>query len=299
VLSYQHAYHAGNHADVLKHLTLMSVLKKLTIKAKPMFYLDTHAGAGVYQMEDENGALNAEFEQGVLKFQSLLGNSNNEIVKDYLAITSGFTKAKQYPGSPIIADYLLRETDNAHAADLHPQASQDLKKHLRRSKLSAHQRDGYEALNAFMPPKPNRGTVLVDPPYEQASEYAEVYKAITSALSAWPNGCFLIWYPLLSPTRVDRKTKEVAENPKAGLSEEMIAKLGALAAKSVLNIQLCVSQPSPQIGMYGSGMCIINPPWQLEQDLSVVLATLQTVFTGDKDKDTSHLCQVNWIKTEV
>jgi 23S rRNA (adenine2030-N6)-methyltransferase len=277
----------------------MSVLKKLTVKAKPMFYLDTHAGAGVYQMEDENGLLNTEFEQGVLKLQSLLVPSDNETVQDYLAITSGFTEAKQYPGSPIIADQILRETDNAHAADLHPQASQDLKKHLRRSKLSAHQRDGYEALNAFMPPKPNRGAVLVDPPYEQASEYAEVYKAIKQALSSWPNGCFLIWYPLLSPTRVDRKTKEITENPKAGLSEEMIKKLGALTAKSVLNIQFCVSAPSPQIGMYGSGMCIINPPWQIEQDLSDILATLQTVFKGDKDQDASHLCHVNWIKTEA
>lgn len=308
LLSYQHAYHAGNHADVLKHLCLISVLRKLTIKAKPLFYLDTHAGEGAYSLQDAAGIQNNEYQQGVQALVSRIGELNsvrenratqdalqtNESLDRYLKLVTDFIQNGQYPGSPLVADSILRGGDRAHAIELHPSASLQLKRVLRDSHFSAHQRNGFEALNAFMPPKPNRGAVLIDPPYEQKEEYQEVFEAVSNSLKKWPNGCFIIWYPLLSPTRIDKDSMQIVDSPKAGMSERMLNQLAGLPAKSALKIEFAQNEPNSKVGMYGSGVCVINPPWQLDIDLNSILNIMQELVPTTS----SELCQLTWLKTE-
>jgi len=303
VLSYQHSFHAGNHADVLKHLTLVAVLERLNIKAKPYFFLDTHAGDGIYDLNSKQALQNAEAKTGVLKFdlssqeieeKDKTGESVSELLDTYLNIINKYAADEEYPGSPLVAAALLRKGDNAFAAELHPQAFESLKNNCRRTAIKAQHRDGYEMMNAVLPPTPNRGAVLIDPPYEQASEYDQVADAVFKAVKRWPIGIYMVWYPLLSDTREDRKTGEIVSNPKAALSDKMLSQLSGLDVKSVLNIQFCSVKPSATVGMYGSGMCIINPPWQLENDLKDILAIIQEQLSGDNNQ----LSKVEWLKTE-
>ena len=303
MLSYQHSFHAGNHADVLKHLTLVAVLERLNIKAKPYFFLDTHAGDGIYDLNSKQALQNAEAKTGVLKFdlssqeieeKDKTGESVSELLDTYLNIINKYAADEEYPGSPLVAAALLRKGDNAFAAELHPQAFESLKNNCRRTAIKAQHRDGYEMMNAVLPPTPNRGAVLIDPPYEQASEYDQVADAVFKAVKRWPIGIYMVWYPLLSDTREDRKTGEIVSNPKAALSDKMLSQLSGLDVKSVLNIQFCSVKPSATVGMYGSGMCIINPPWQLENDLKDILAIIQEQLSGDNNQ----LSKVEWLKTE-
>jgi 23S rRNA (adenine2030-N6)-methyltransferase len=303
VLSYQHSFHAGNHADVLKHLTLVAVLERLNLKTKPYFFLDTHAGDGIYNLNSEHALQNSEAKTGILqlKLNRQLDNGENNSVKgnyalfdSYLNIVDQYIGDQQYPGSPMVASALLRNGDNAFAAELHPQAFKSLQQSCRRTVIKAQHRDGYEVLNAVLPPTPNRGAVLIDPPYEQMSEYQQVVDAVTKAAKRWPIGIYMIWYPLLSNTREDRETKKIVNNPKSALSEKMLSQFSGINVKSVLNVQFCSLQPSEKVGMYGSGMCILNPPWHLDNDLQEILVTLQKKMPGDNNK----LSKVEWLKTE-
>jgi 23S rRNA (adenine2030-N6)-methyltransferase len=303
VLSYQHSFHAGNHADVLKHLVLVAVLGRLNLKTKPYFFLDTHAGEGLYNLNSQQALQNAEAKTGVLQLNldRQLGDNEHTSIKEestlfdtYVNIVNKYIGDKQYPGSPMVASALLRRGDKAFAAELHPQAFEFLEQNCRRAGIIAQHRNGYEILNAVLPPTPNRGAVLIDPPYEQMSEYEQVIDGVAKALKRWPIGIYMIWYPLLSDTRVDRKTNEIVSNPKSALSEKMLSQLSGLNVKSVLSIQFCTAKPSEKIGMYGSGMCILNPPWQLDSDLQEILETLQEKLIGDNNR----LSKVEWLKTE-
>jgi 23S rRNA (adenine2030-N6)-methyltransferase len=300
VLSYQHSFHAGNHADVLKHLTLVAVLERLNIKTKPFFYLDTHAGEGIYSLESSQALMNAEADSGVVQLSQTLQDSMNEaskssdLIRCYLSIVDKYSEKTQYPGSPMVAASLIRQGDKAFAAELHPQAFEALKQNCRRSGVKAQHRDGFDMLNAMLPPTPNRGAVLIDPPYESKTEYQDVIDELSKAVKRWPIGIYMVWYPLLSATRIDRKSDEIVDNPKATLSEKMLSHLASLNVKSVLNVQFCNEKPSENVGMYGSGMCILNPPWQLEQDLNAIIETLQQSLV----KDGNQLSKVQWLKTE-
>ncbi|MFQ3206453.1 MAG: 23S rRNA (adenine2030-N6)-methyltransferase [Glaciecola sp.] len=302
MLSYQHSFHAGNHADVLKHLVLVAVLERLSLKTKPYFFLDTHAGEGVYNLNSQQALQNAEAKTGVLQLNlgRQLDDENKNIKEEsslfdtYVNIVNKYIGEQQYPGSPMVASALLRRGDKAFAAELHPQAFESLKQNCRRAGIIAQNRDGYEILNAVLPPTPNRGAVLIDPPYEQMSEYEQVIDSVAKAVKRWPIGIYMIWYPLLSDTREDRKTTEIVNNPKSALSEKMLSQLSGLNVKSVLNIQFCSVKPSEKVGMYGSGMCILNPPWQLDSDLQEIIETLQKKLPGDNNR----LSKVEWLKTE-
>lgn len=298
MLSYQHSFHAGNHADVLKHLTLIAVLQKLNIKTKPYFYLDTHAGSGVYNLDSSEAKLNCEAETGVFQLSNAtdttaVSNKHATLTK-YLEIVNDYAVLNRYPGSPLVASALLREQDNAFAAELHPQAFEALKEHCWRTQIKAQHRDGFAMLKAVLPPTPNRGAVLIDPAYESREEYQQVVDALDEAIKRWPIGIYMIWYPLLSETRVDRKSNEIVTNPKASLTQKMLTQLSLLPVKSVLNVQLCASTPSKEIGMYGSGMCILNPPWQLETELRDILASIESKLVSDGNQ----LSKVEWLKEE-
>jgi 23S rRNA (adenine2030-N6)-methyltransferase len=293
LLSYQHGFHAGNHADVLKHATLCALIRALTAKPKPFFYLDTHAGNGYYDIEGQNH----QDEVAALKLTQSAEAPG--AIEDYIKVIKGYTAKGSYPGSPLVAWDMLEllaserglskdalALGNMHLSELHPGAYASLKECNTHTNFHCHHRDGFELLNAVTPPKPNRGLVIVDPPYEQASEYMQVFESISQALRKWKNGIFCIWYPLLSPQRIDRDSKEISPSPKHGLSENMVdafTTLGKELGIGVSNIQFANCEPSTDIGMYGSGMLIFNPPWQLESTLQSILEYLENNVQSDSN----------------
>lgn len=281
MLSYQHAFHAGNHADVLKHLSLLALLEKLQIKPKPFFFLDTHAGNGCYGLSHANVNSSQHADEVLAGKLSAKKADGNALIKRYKEIVSPYLNKQMYPGSPLIANELARSSDSLHVNELHPQAFNELSAWAKGSQLQVHNRDGFELLNALTPPKPNRGLVLIDPPYEQAGEYQQVLSAIQQTIAKWPQGIIALWYPLLSPTRINRNTKQVEANPKSGLSESMLSDLALIATQGLLTINFAVQSPNENVGMYGSGLAIINPPWQLEASLQHILAALTSQLKID------------------
>ena len=321
MLSYQHAFHAGNHADVLKHLVLIAVLEKLNKKTKPYFAFDTHAGAGIYNTSNlPNNADELAFEKLLEAEEGLnmakhsgpdstaadstVKSTVNNAVKKYVEILQKYAVQDLYPGSPIIMSECARVQDSLHANELAEKMFERLVQsdaiHVPRNKsINLHQRDAYASMKALLPPSPKRGMVLIDPPYEQASEYDQVIEAINAALKKWPKGIFLIWYPLLSPKRVNRKTKQVEINPKAHKSADMLAALKQNIQSTdlikqctggMLSIEFAQIAASQHIGMYGSGVCIINPPYELSASLEMLLSVLKKHIQLDDNK----LSSINW-----
>jgi 23S rRNA (adenine2030-N6)-methyltransferase len=287
MLSYRHAFHAGNHADVLKHITQMLVIDKLLQKPKPFVYIDTHSGAGSYRLDSEDALKTRDFESGISKFSN--HQCHSPILKRYLDVTQSFASHQHYPGSPMIAKSLMREIDNIVLMEFHNSEIEILRKNLCGYRSGApaavHHRDGFEGLIGLMPPTPARGMVLIDPPYELLSEYQQVQNAVAQAVKKWPSGIFVIWYPLLS----QRAAK------KAGMSEKMCESLAHLPIKSMLDVRMTVAENTQDAGMYGSGLAIINPPWQLDIALQQVLPELNQLLSSQDYKVTSELM---WRKRE-
>jgi len=286
LLSYQHAFHAGNHADVLKHVTLCALIRALRVKTRPFFYLDTHAGNGCYDIQEQShhDEVAARFLQETPETPA--------IIVDYMRLIQPYIAKLNYPGSPLVAWEMLgllaqeKGVDkntfadvNMHISELHPSAYNDLKQWTSHTEFHCHHRDGFELLNALTPPKPNRGLVLIDPPYEQAGEYEQIVESMGKALRKWQNGIYAIWYPLLSPQRIDRVSGNTKDTPKHGLSEKMLLAFTELAAVhkiGLLDIRFAHQTPSEIVGMYGSGMVVFNPPWQVNSTLKSALEYLKT-----------------------
>ncbi|MDO6710501.1 23S rRNA (adenine(2030)-N(6))-methyltransferase RlmJ [Aliiglaciecola sp. 2_MG-2023] len=285
MLSYRHSFHAGNHADVLKHITQMLIIKKLKIKAKPAVYIDTHSGAGLYELQGLEAQKTKEFLTGITAMQAY--QSEQQDIAEYQQLTHDFVENNQYPGSPLIAANMLREQDKIVCMELHNTEIDNLRHNLADfgslAKVGVHHRDGYEGLLAILPPIPARGLVLIDPSYEVADEYQQVVMTLAKAIKKWSVGIFAIWYPLLS-SRAGQK---------AGLSEKMISEIAALDCKSVLNVAMHVTENEGDAGMYGSGLIIVNAPWQLDTDLENVLPELVAHLGGD---DAHGKAYVEWLK---
>ncbi len=257
MLSYKHAFHAGNHADVIKHLGWIAVIDYLKKKAKPFTLFDTHAGAGMYALDDEQASKNSEYETGISRLVD--GSLSDPLVEKYQALCGDYYSRGQYPGSPVIAAQLLREGDHLHAMELHPGEVPKLTAALKRKsqgEIHIHHRDGLEGLTALSPPKPTRGAVLIDPPYELLSEYDAVSEAVSTTLKRWAQAQIVLWYPLLS----ERAGK------KSGCSEHMVEQLSQLG-KSSFTAELHVADKSKDTGMFGSGLLFINPSWQLDTQM--------------------------------
>jgi len=259
LLSYQHSYHAGNFADVHKHLTLSLILESLNKKPKPWSYFETHAGTALYDLTAENATKTAEFKQGIAKLQ---GMELPDLFDPYLQVVRQLNDSgnpcDKYPGSPWFANQAAREIDKISLMELHPGEYQQLKTVFsRHNAVAVHHRDGYEGVLSLLPPKPNRGLVLIDPSYEVKSEYVQVAKFIDKAYQRWSNGCFAIWYPLL----------------KAGNHREMLRKIKLSGIRKVLQAEFYVKSAADE-RMYGSGMLLINPPWHLEQQLQQLSESL-------------------------
>ena len=292
MLSYQHAFHAGNHADVIKHLCWIGVVNSLKKKDKPFTLFDTHAGAGVYDLTDAMSAKNKEYETGISRLTSedfkVQGTKAAlpVLLEDYLALCEPFLAKDAYPGSPIISVKAKRESDVLHLMELHPGEFEKLERNI--AKLGArnnhvHKRDGYEGLRALTPPKPNRGAILIDPPYERASEYSDVIKGAQQVFKRWQQAQIVVWYPLLSERA----------GAKHGASEVMCEKLAQLG-KPCFQAEIRVAENSPDAGMYGSGVFVLNPPWQLDMQLENALDCVVSRL-GSVDEGINASARVTWV----
>jgi 23S rRNA (adenine2030-N6)-methyltransferase len=269
MLSYRHAFHAGNHADVLKHYVLSLVLDYFNQKEKPYWVVDTHAGAGIYALDDAYAQKNAEFQTGIARLISAqnLPNSVNHYLHTVQSINAD-NSLKLYPGSPQIASHLIREQDKLRLFELHPSDFQRLQQHFKPKdrQVKVDMADGFDGIKACLPPPTKRGVVLIDPPYELKEDYLRVVSCIQDSLKRFATGTYLIWYPLL-------------QRPEPN---DMLKRLHALNISEWLDIQLIVQTPNANgIGMFGSGMFVINPPWQLPAILNETMPTLTQLLGQD------------------
>ncbi|BBP01770.1 23S rRNA (adenine(2030)-N(6))-methyltransferase RlmJ [Sulfuriferula nivalis] len=270
MLSYRHAFHAGNHADVLKHFVQLQILQYFNQKDKPYWAIDTHAGAGLYALDSGYATQNAEFQSGIAKL--IERNDIPAALAEYVTLVRGLNPdgtLKIYPGSPWVAMQVLRSQDQLKLFELHPTDSQLLHENFasagRRVKIQAI--DGFTGLKAVLPPAPRRGFVLIDPPYEEKQDYQRVPAALKDALKRFETGTYAVWYPQLQRHE----------------SQHFVEALKRVPAKSWLNVSLAVQTPSVDgFGMHGSGMFIINPPWTLHATLKTVMLYLTNVLGQDK-----------------
>lgn len=269
MLAYRHAFHAGNHADVLKHVVLVQALQRMAAKDKGYTYVDTHAGAGGYSLEGRYAQKRAEHELGIGALWAPGGLP--AAVADYVALVRRFNgggKLAQYPGSPAFAQMLVRPQDRMRLYELHPTDHRILDAFLGRhpnTQVSAS--DGFAALKAELPPPTRRGVVLIDPSYEIKADYGRVVAAVREALTRFADALVLVWYPqllLLESSQLAQRLQHAAE---------------AHARKGWLHARLTVQQPDERgFGLLGSGMFVANPPFQLHTSLEEALPFLVDVL---------------------
>jgi len=270
-MNYRHIYHAGNFADVFKHVVLAELLKTLLRKEKPFCYLETHAGIGRYDLQTMEAQKTKEYLSGIVAVYQQTEQLPVE-VQAYLQIVKGLNKGAEqllryYPGSPCIAQSVLRAQDSMILAELHPEDAVLLKKEFAADKrVSVHQMDGYNALKAFLPPKERRGLVLIDPPFEQEHEVSRIEQGLQTALRRWSSGIFVVWYPLK-----DQK-----------LIQKLQQKLNALGVAEILYAELSIYPEDNPTGLNGSGLAILNPPWQFDQQLQQFLPQLWQILSPQK-----------------
>ena len=275
MLSYRHAFHAGNHADVLKHLIEVQLLRYLAQKEKPFWYIDTHAGAGCYTLDTGYATQNAEYESGIARLWQRTDAPTP--LAEYLTLIKKFnpdSTLKLYPGSPLIAQEMLRGQDASRLFELHPSDHEILQENFSGygSRILMQQADGFGALKALLPPPPRRALILIDPPYEEKQDYQRVVSALREGLKRFANGIYAVWYPQLQRAE----------------SRQLPEQLKQLEVKSWLHVALNVSAPSAEgFGMHGSGMFILNPPWTLHRELTEVMPYLVKVLGQDEGAEFS------------
>lgn len=263
MLSYRHAFHAGNHADVLKHAVETLIIEQLKSKEKPFCYLDTHAGGGCYDLSGEWPQKKAEYLDGIARLWPERQHWPELAAYWDVIATLNESELRFYPGSPEIARHLLREQDKLMLMELHNQEIEILRRHMGSDSRSAiHHRDGFEGLLGLLPPTPRRGLVLMDPPYELKEDYQRVLQTLKKAMQKWSTGIYALWYPILGKD--------------ADRSRSMLELFKYAGFPSVLVAELEVAVQPDEWGMNGSGMLILNAPWQLDGQLTTLLPRLCT-----------------------
>ncbi|QSD36601.1 23S rRNA (adenine(2030)-N(6))-methyltransferase RlmJ [Pectobacterium brasiliense] len=267
MLSYRHSFHAGNHADVLKHTVQSLIITALKEKEKPFLYLDTHAGAGRYQLSGEHAERTGEYLDGIAKIWQ-----RDDIpaeLEPYMQAVRTYNhngQLRYYPGSPLIARQLLREQDKLHLTELHPSDFPLLRNEFQKdSRTKVLRDDGYQQLKSQLPPLSRRGFVLIDPPYELKTDYQAVVKGIQEGHKRFATGVFALWYPVVLRQHIKRMLKE----------------LEATGIRNILQIELAVLPDSDRYGMTASGMIVINPPWKLASQMKSVLPWLHSVLVPE------------------
>ena len=266
-MNYRHAFHAGNFADVHKHSVLARILVHLSLKPAAFRVLDTHAGAGRYDLSGPEPSRSGEWRQGIeLVWQARHGSLGPPLAP-YLDAVGAFNPSGQlriYPGSPLIAESLLRPQDRLIACELEPKSAALLAATLRgdrRAKAVAI--DGWTALGAYLPPKERRGLVLIDPPYEETTDFGRMSDALAAAYRKWPTGIYLLWYPIKDRAAPDALAR----------------RLRRLSVPAILRCELTLAPPRSEAGLIGSGLFLVNPPFTLERDLRALMPGLCGVLS--------------------
>jgi len=272
-MNYRHAFHAGNFADVVKHATLGRVIAHLKEKPAAFRLIDTHAGAGLYDLTGAEASRTGEWRSGIGRLRAApLDAAVRDLLAPYLDAVAALNPDERlttYPGSPALARAWLRPQDRITACELEPKAAAALEDAMHRDKrVKAVAIDGYTALNAYLPPKERRGLVLIDPPFEQPGEFERLADGLSGAHRKWPTGIYLVWYPL-------KDARETARFARA---------LSRLGIPRILRAELTVSG-TPAGGaaarLAGTGMIVVNPPWRLEDELKLLLPALAAVLADD------------------
>jgi len=266
LLSYRHAFHAGNPADVLKHICLVLTLDYYAQKNKPFWYIDTHAGSGLYRLDSAEAQKNAEFAQGI----QAIWNAKRppKSLQPYFQLLQVLNRGEQikyYPGSPWFAAHCLRPGDQLRLFELHPtDYAQLATRHKADRHVYIEKQDGFKGLVGLLPPITRRAVVLLDPSYELKNDYETVISTLCKAHQRFATGTYLLWYPVIARQRVNKMTRQ----------------LQAANIPNILQVELRTAPDRDGIGMTGSGLFIINPPWALKQQMLEILPWLKSHIAG-------------------
>lgn len=264
-MNYRHGYHAGNFADVLKHVALVELLRLLTAKDKKLFVLDTHAGAGGYDLEAGEALRTGEAAAGIVRLWAADRAGMPAAVVRYLAAVAAYDRKfgpprgqlGHYPGSPRLIRPALRTSDRFIACELHPRAALALKREFAGDRMvEVRQTDGYRALKALLPPRERRGLVLIDPPFEAANEFERLLRALQQGLRRFATGCYAVWYPV-----------------KDGAAADFAGALAGLAPKR-LTLELRLGAPVEPDRLAACALAVINPPWKFEEAMREALPSI-------------------------
>jgi 23S rRNA (adenine2030-N6)-methyltransferase len=283
-LNYQHAFHAGNFADVHKHAVLARILEHLRIKPAAFRVIDTHAGAGRYDLFGAEPTRSGEWLQGIKKLWDAKTEPGVDEARtllapylDAVAALNPGGSLRTYPGSPLMALSLLRPQDRLIACELEPRAARLLQGALRgdaRAKVIA--LDGWTGLGAYVPPKERRGIVLVDPPFEDAADFTKLSSALAAAHRKWPTGIYMLWYPIKDRDGPDALARRLKQTGLANL----------------LRCEVSIGPPRADLGLTGSGLILVNPPFKLDAELKVLLPALGRAF-GEQSAS-----RIGWLTAE-
>jgi 23S rRNA (adenine2030-N6)-methyltransferase len=288
MFSYRHGFHAGNHADVLKHTVLIAVLKHLTAKESPITVVDTHAGAGLYRLDDDFAGTSGEAREGVFKLFAAASEVSAPLLKDYLELVASFNHPgdlRVYPGSPFVVHTLLRQEvrDKLRLFELHPTDSKALATHVEQlhagRQVGLERADGFESLKALLPPPSRRALVLIDPSYEIKSDYAKVTACLQDALKRFATGVYIVWYPVIP-------------RPEAHELPRRLKTLANQAGKPWLHATLSIGQDEAKSvpgetrrqGLTASGVFVVNPPHTLKPGLQQALPQLLQLLGRGRGK---------------
>jgi len=265
LLSYRHSYHAGSFADVLKHVVLVEILQYLKRKDSALEYIDTHAGAGLFDLHSAHAEKRAEYRDGIAR----LFQSQTLELAEYLSVVNVFNPDRvlnQYPGSPMIAQRLLRQQDTASLFELHSTDFELLQQQLKGdARFRVMKQDGLKGLLALLPPRSRRALVLIDPSYELKTEYQQVVDTLVVAHRKFASGIYALWYPVIDRQRL----------------EEFVGQIQNSGIRNIQRFELAVTADTAARGMTAAGLLVINPPWTLMQSMKVLLPTLLTRLARD------------------
>ncbi|HEY0568313.1 MAG TPA: 23S rRNA (adenine(2030)-N(6))-methyltransferase RlmJ [Xanthobacteraceae bacterium] len=283
-MNYRHAFHAGNFADVIKHIVLARSILHLRAKPAAFRVIDTHAGAGLYDLGGSEASRTGEFRNGIgLLIDAVLRPEVRDLLAPYLDAVAAHNpdgRLTAYPGSPMLARHLLRTQDRLIACELEPTAAAALAQHLRgETRAKAVAIDGWTALAAYLPPKERRGIVIVDPPYEQPNEFARLAAGLQAAYRKWPTGIYVCWYPIKGRAEPDVLAKRLARG----------------RVPKILRVEFDLASAQQNAALRGSGLIIVNPPWMLKDELAILLPALGSVLTPDQKNN----WRLDWLTGEI
>ncbi len=285
-MNYRHHFHAGNFADVMKHVLLLQILSRLNQKDKPYRYIDTHGGAGKYDLSTSEAQKSGEFLNGIhrlVKLDDSIKRNAPEGVQQYLKIVEkmreNFGKGA-YPGSPWFALEGMRDIDQATIFEMQRDVFQQLRQNIFDKRAGLHERDAYEGLLAVIPPKEKRGLVMIDPPYEvERKDFPQLVELISAAYKKWPTGVFAVWYPIKDRAMIERFEKKMF---KTGIRRQLIC-------------EVCVWPDDTPVGLNGCGLLVINPPWKFSEDAD---EALQWLFPHLRMQESGGHAAVRWLVGE-